>query len=115
MRLSRQKRRGYALMLVIVFVALFLTMLGLTWRQTSSLLRVETVRAMQIRRDRGCLLAAIRGVHYLEKCKASTTTPDASQMYYIDGFPQTFTVTFTVESTGGGTTTWSVKAVPTST
>jgi hypothetical protein len=111
----RSNRRGYALMLVIVFVALFLTMLGLAWRQTSSLLRVETIRAIQSRRDRGCLLAAVRGIHYLEKCQAEAAVPEAAQAYYIDGFPNTFTVTFTLEAASGGSKTWSVTAKPTAT
>jgi hypothetical protein len=112
MNASRPNRRGYALMLVIIFIALFLTMLGLAWRQTSSLLRVETIRAVQMRRDQGCLPAAILGIHYLETCQANSTTPSSPQLYLIDGFPNTFTVAFTLESTSGGKT-WSIVATPT--
>lgn len=109
---SRPNRRGYALMLVVIFVALFLTMLGLSWRHTASLLRVETVRAVQMRRDRGCLQAAIQGIHYLEKCKVSGDTP-STQQFLIDGFSKTFDVSFSNEGVSGGSTTWKIIAAPT--
>jgi hypothetical protein len=112
---SRPNRRGYALMLVVIFIALFLTILGLAWRQTSSLLRVGTIRAIQMQRDQGCLPAAIQGIHYLEICQANSTTPSSPQVYLINGFSNTFTVTFTLEATSGGSKTWSIVAVPTPT
>jgi len=102
-------RRGYALILVIVFLVIFLAMLGTAWRQVASVLRVETIRAVQTRRDQGCLLAAVRGIHYLEE----TTTPSSPQEFIIDGFSNTFTVTFVQDP--ADTTIWTVKAVPTPT
>jgi hypothetical protein len=112
---SRPQRRGYALMLVVIFVALFLAMLGMAWRPTASLLRTETVRAVQTRRDRGCMLAAVLGIHYLERCRANSTTPTTPQLYLVDGFSNYFTVTFTLESTNGSNKTWSIVATPTTT
>jgi hypothetical protein len=104
---SRSPRRGYALLLVIVFLVLFLAMLGTAWRQVASVLRVESVRYTQTRRDQGCLLAAVQGIHYLEE----TATPDASRVFTIPGFTNTFTVTFTQDPVH--TTEWTIKAKPT--
>jgi hypothetical protein len=104
---KRPARRGYALLLVIVFLVLFLAMLGTAWRQVASVLRVETVRAVQTRRDQGCLLAAVKGIHYLEE----TATPSSPQVFVVDGFSTPFTVTFTQDSVDP--TLWTVKAVPT--
>ena len=101
-------RRGYARMLVIVFLVIFLAMLGTAWRQVASVLRVETVRAVQTRRDQGCLQAAVKGMHYLEQ----TATPSSPQEFIIDGFSNTFTVTFVQDA--HDPTIWTVTAVPTS-
>ena len=100
-------RRGYALMLVIIFLVIFLAMLGTAWRHVASVLRVETIRAVQSRRDQGCLLAVIKGIHYLE----NTTTPSSPQEFVIDGFSNTFTVTLDRDPLDN--TIWTIKAVPT--
>ena len=99
-------RRGYALVLVIVFLVIFLAMLGTAWRQVASVLRVETVRAVQTRRDQGCLLAAVKGMHYLEE----TATPSSPQDFIVDS--SRFTVTFVQDP--ADTTKWTITAVPTS-
>ena len=44
----RSRRRGYALMLVVVFVVLFTAILGVAWRRVASALRVEN--ACDVRR-----------------------------------------------------------------
>jgi hypothetical protein len=98
-------RRAYALMLVLVFVVLFLAMLGVAWRQMASVLRIEAVRSNQIRRDQGCLLAAIQGIHYLEQ----NASPESPQVFTVGG--RSFTVTF--EQDLENTDTWTVNAVPT--
>jgi hypothetical protein len=107
MKRRPSRRGGYALMLVIVFLVIFLALLGTAWRHVASVLRVETVRAIQTRRDQGCLLAVIKGMHYLE----DTATPSSPQEFAIDGFSNTFTVTF--EQDSGDPTIWTIKAVPT--
>jgi hypothetical protein len=104
-------RRAYALMLVLVFVVLFLAMLGVAWRQMASVLRIEAVRTNQIRRDQGCLLAAIQGIHYLEEHMVAPPESGSSQVFAIGG--RSFTVTF--ENDAADTDTWNVKAVPTPT
>jgi hypothetical protein len=92
--------------LVIVFLVLFLAMLGTAWRQVASVLRVETVRAVQTHRDQGCLLAAIWGLHELE---AAGTATSPSYPPPIDG--KYYTVTFTQDPVDS--TQWTVNAVPT--
>jgi hypothetical protein len=108
MKTRRPARHGYALMLVMIFVVIFLAMLGVTWRQVASVLRIETVRQSQVRRDQGCLTAAVQGIHLLE------SAPITSSPYVwnttVDGKP--YTVTFTENP--GDSTLWTVEAVPTS-
>ena len=111
MKRKPSARRGYALVLVIVFLVIFLAMLGTAWRHVASVLRVETVRAVQTRRDQGCLLAAVKGMHILETT-ATPTSPTTVSGLIVDGFTDyTFTVTFVQDA--GDSTKWTVKAVPT--
>lgn len=102
-------RRGYAMMLVLVFILLFLSLLGVAYRQATAALRIETAYAQQVQRDEGSVHAVARGVMLLE-----TGLPPSSP--YVCGVtiatstgPRSFTVTFT--SQGG--TNWSVSAAPT--
>ncbi len=65
-RYSRRflRRRGYALMIVIIFSVIFLAMLGMVWNQIGSAMRAFTVRSQQIQRDQGAVQAlahAMRG------------------------------------------------------
>jgi hypothetical protein len=107
MNVRASKRRGYALTLVIIFLVLFLAMLGMAYRQTAAVLRVETVRSVQTRRDQGCLLAAVQCIHYLE----TATSPTSPQVFTVNGFPNTFTVTFSQDLVDH--TVWTITAVPT--
>jgi hypothetical protein len=104
---KRPARRGYALMLVMIFVILFLATLGVAWRQVKSVLRIETVRATQMRRDQGCLPAVVRAIHFLE-----TTMPGSSPYVWnttVDG--RAFTVTLTQQDPTD-LTIWTIEAVP---
>jgi hypothetical protein len=60
------KRRGYALLLVIIFSLLFLTLMSVAWRRMSSAVRVFSVRTSHISRDRGCLQALAHALERLE-------------------------------------------------
>ncbi len=106
---ARKSRSGFALMLVLVFIVLFLAMLGVACRQTAAALRIETIRTLQIQRDEGTLHALAKGLALLE-----TGVPPADP--YLCGVDITtsigvrsFTVTFTVEGEG----LWSVRSKPT--
>ncbi len=107
MKRKRSNRRGYAMMLVLAFLVLFLAMLGAAWRQAGSIVRIETLRSVQARRDGGAMLAAVKGIHYLE----DTPSPSSPQVFIVDGFSNTFTVTFTQDP--DDPTLWTVKAAPT--
>ena len=41
------RRRGYALVLVCLFVVLFLSLLGVAWRQMASALRIASLQSIQ--------------------------------------------------------------------
>jgi hypothetical protein len=106
---SKHRRSGFALMLVLVFIVLFLVMLGVACRRTAMALRIETARSLQVQRDEGSLHALARGVALLETgvppsdpyaCAVVINTSQGSRM---------FTVTFMSE----GGDNWSVNAVPT--
>lgn len=66
MRSLPSPRHGYALMQVLVFGVLFLVLLGVAYRQTASVLRVETVRVQQAQRDQGSVAAVALGLDLLE-------------------------------------------------
>jgi hypothetical protein len=63
---SLPARRGYSLMLVLVFLVLLLSMLGMTGRQLASALRVEVARSRQVVRDEGSLRAVAGALAALE-------------------------------------------------
>jgi len=60
------RRRGYALVLVVVFSVLFFTLIGVAWRQMSSVVRIFTVRTNQLLRDRGATQALADALHALD-------------------------------------------------
>ena len=59
-------RRGYALMLVMIFVVLFGAMLGVAWRRVASALRVEHVLAVRTAADKGSIQALDLAMRVLE-------------------------------------------------
>jgi hypothetical protein len=67
------KRRGYALLLVIIFSLLFLTLMGVAWRRMASTIRVFSVRTSHISHDRGCLQALAHALQRLEHCVPPTS------------------------------------------
>lgn len=107
--LQRTPRRGFAMMLVLVFIILFMAMLGVACRQTASALRIESVSLVQKQRDEGSLHAVAKGLALLETgipptdpyvCAVDITTSTGTRSY---------TVTFTAEATNN----WSINAKPT--
>ncbi|MEN6451981.1 MAG: hypothetical protein ABFC96_15945 [Thermoguttaceae bacterium] len=59
-------RRGYALMLVMLFVVLFGAMLGVAWRRIASALRVEHALAVRTSADKGSVQALDLAMRVLE-------------------------------------------------
>src|SRR5262249_24107872 len=90
-------RPGYAILLVVLFILLFLAFLGIAYRQLSAAVRIETAHVQQIQRDEGSLHALARGLALLE-----TGVPPASP--FVGGVtvptstgPRAYTVTFVSE------------------
>ncbi len=74
------RRRGYALVLVIVFCVLFFTLVGVAWQQMSSVVRIFTVRTNQLLRDRGATQALADALHALD-VGPPPGNPDVYQCY----------------------------------
>jgi hypothetical protein len=65
-RRGYSQRRGYALVLVCFFVVLFLSLLGVAWRQMASALRIASLQSIQTQRDTGSIRALALGMQMLE-------------------------------------------------
>lgn len=111
MTCNRQKsnRYGYAMLLVIAFVASFFSLLALACSQLSSSILAETARAQQLQRDEGSVHAAARGLALLETGYPPSTPYVCGVTLNTSTGSHPFTVTFVRESS----TQWSVKAAPT--
>jgi hypothetical protein len=59
-------RRGYALLLVMLFVVLFGAMLGVAWRRVASAIRTEHVCDVRKRCDRGSIPVLAQAMQVLE-------------------------------------------------
>jgi hypothetical protein len=106
---SRPPRNGYAMVLVLVFIALMLTFYSVAYRRIGAALRAETIRTLQTERNEGCIHAAARGLALLETglppsnpyvCGTSVGSPPRDR---------SFTVTFGSQEEG----VWWVHAAPT--
>ena len=105
----RRPRRGYALVLVLIFVILFLALMGVAWSRVGSVLRVATARAVQAHRDQGSLPALARAMHLLETGLPPISPYVCGVTLNVSGVPVSYTVTFTAE----GQTGWAVHAAVT--
>jgi hypothetical protein len=104
------RRSGYALLLVLLFVVLLLSLYSLAYRTIAASLRVETARSLVNRRDEGSVQAAARGLSLLETGLPPTDPYACGVTIETSRGPRSFTVTFTSEA---GPTAWSVAAAPT--
>ncbi|NQT13401.1 MAG: hypothetical protein HQ582_11670 [Planctomycetes bacterium] len=98
------------MLLVLVFIALVLSVFGVSYRYTATALRMETARTLQQQRNEGSVHALARGLARLETglppsdpyaCGVTISTTEGLR---------SFTVTFALETEG----VWSVHARPTS-
>lgn len=105
----RPHRRGYAMVVVVMFVILFLGLWSLAARQVSSLLRVEQARAHRVARDVTNLPARRALAQALAALQVGypPTNPYNCQMS-IDGNP--FTLTFTIDPSSNDPHAWEVQA-----
>jgi hypothetical protein len=106
MSLQKTPRRGFAMMLVLVFIVLFMAMLGVACRQTASALRIETVRASQIERDEGSMHAVARGLALLESGLPPADPYECAVEINTSIGLRSFTVTFASDGAGN----WSVNS-----
>jgi hypothetical protein len=107
------RRRGYALVLVLLFNVLFLMLLGVAWRQMVGVIRVATVRGEQIHCEEGVVCALARAMHMLETGRPPIGSASAYQCYTAigSGF---FLLTFT-PGTDPSVEAWSVTVTAQST
>ncbi len=105
----RSPKRGYAMVMVLVFLALMLSIYGVAFRHVAAALRIEHARTLQRQRDEGSVEALAKGLALLETglppsdpyvCAATIDTSTGAR---------SFTVTFVSE----GASAWSVHAAPT--
>jgi Tfp pilus assembly protein PilV len=107
-RLPRS-RRGYTLMLVVVFLLVVMSMLGMAFRQMASTLRLEEARTRQIDLEQGSVKLAALGLGMLENVMASPSF-EMQQTYDTSAGPKTYTLTMQRQSVDSGTgkEIWSV-------
>ena len=102
-------RRGYALVMVLLFNVLFLMLLGVAYRQMASALRIATARTEQVQRDEGVVSALARAMRMLETGRPPIGSASSYQCYTTigSGF---FLLTFT-PGTDPSVEAWSVTVV----
>ena len=107
---TTKPRKGYAMVFVLVFIALILSLHSVAHRHISAALRLEGARTLRRQRDAGPTHALAKGLELLEtglpprKQYVCATTIDTSQG------PRSFTITYELQHGGN----WSVQARPTS-
>ena len=101
-------RAGYAMMLVLVSLVLFLALWSVAHRQLAAALRVASVQAKRIQRDEGSVHALARGLALLETGLPPSNPYTGSVNVTTLTGPRSYAVTFTSE----GGTNWSVRAAP---
>jgi hypothetical protein len=114
-------RRGYALLMVLMFNVLFLLLLGVAWRRIASVVRVATVRTQQAECDEGSLRVLANAMRLLETGLPPTTTdePDSYEAGAIlnvatAGEVRYFNVTFERDTSRAPTEeVWSVTVTRT--
>ena len=106
---ARKRRFGYAMMLVLVFLVLFLALWSLAYQQMAAALRADTARALQIRRDEGSIPALARGLALLETGYPPSNPYICGVIINTSAGPRSFTVTFA----SAGDSIWSVQSTPT--
>lgn len=99
-------RGGFAMMLVLVFIVLFMAMLGVACRQTASALRIESVRTTQIERDEGSMHAVAKGLALLETGLPPSDPYSCAVEINTSLGSRSFTVTYASEGPGN----WSVTS-----
>jgi hypothetical protein len=114
---SFKHRRGYALILVLLFNVMFLMLLGVAWRRMGSVLRIASVRTTQGQRDEGSLRVLADAVHLLETGLPPSPTYERGAIVTLtaSGGERFFTVRFERDDTRLPEQHWSVTVTRTDT
>ncbi len=105
----RRPKHGYAMLIVLVFFALVMTMATVSQRQISSALHIERARDHVRNRDEGCTFAVALGLDLLETGLPSTSPYVCGVTLDTSLGTRSFTITFTDQADG----TWTVEGRPT--
>ena len=105
------QRRGYALVMVLLFITLFLGLWSMAVKQIGTMLRIEQARAARLKRDTEALPAITALAQALAALEVGypPSTPYAA-VVGSSGFTAVYTMT---ESSDSSTSSWSVQVVPT--
>jgi len=91
---TTSNRRGISVMLVLVFLALLLTLWGVSYRQVASALRIQSVRSQYTLRDQGNLQALAQGLTLLQSGVPPTDPYVCATTIQMPSGTQSFTLTF---------------------
>ena len=110
---TRPTRRGYAMVLVLVFIATLLCLYSVAYRHVAAALRIEKARVLQRDRDEGRIHALARGLRLLETGLPPSDPDPYTRYVTIETSTErsTWIVTFTRESAEENI--WLVAAKPT--
>ena len=102
-------RRGYAMVMALVFIALLLSIYSVAYRQVGAALRIETARILLRQRDEGSVQALARGLALLETGLPPQNPYTCAVTFDTSTGERSFTVTFSSAVANN----WSVHAAPT--
>jgi hypothetical protein len=102
-------KRGYAMVMALVFIALMLCVYSVAYRQVAAALRLETARTLQRQRDEGSVEALARGLALLETGLPPQDPYVCAVAIGTSRGERSFTLTFASE----GEHSWSVHVLPT--
>jgi hypothetical protein len=105
----RRPRHGFAMLTVLVFFALLMTMATVSQRQIASAVRLERARDHVRNRDEGSTRAVALGLDLLETGLPPTSPYACGVTLDTSLGTRSFTVTFTDQAGG----TWTVEGRPT--
>ncbi len=100
----RRSRRGYALTVVLIAIMMLFLLWSYVSRTTSSLLRIETNRLLQVTRDQGAMNALAQAIQLLEYSKPYDPNNPSRTVF-------TYGVSISVPSATGDCTTSSYTVV----
>ena len=101
-------RRGYAMLLVVVFMVLFFALWSVAYHQMAADLRFEAVQAQRVLRDEGSTQALAQALALLETGLPPSQPYACGVTVNTSTGPRSFAVTFSLE----GPNQWSVQAAP---